>query len=288
MGYGATFNSTSYKSLSSTRGYRTKSSNELFENRTLNNKLDPKKMNNRVRESRDSEEHPEALPIIIGLDVTGSMGRIPYNLIKNDLPKLMTGIIDMAHKDPQMLFLGIGDGYFDSAPIQISQFESETELIATSLTDIFLEGGGGGNKSESYSYAWLIGSRHTSTDRNDKHNKKGFLFTIGDEQCNEDLYNGSLVNNMGYEKGTETMLSKDLYEEVTDKYHVFHIHCDDGNYSVDFVRQSWIDIMGQNFLHCKSDEIVQLIAKTIKETLAQDNDINTSDKTIEEEDPKFL
>lgn len=40
-----------------------------------------------VRECRDSEEHPETTPIIIALDVTGSMGRIPHDLVKNQLPK---------------------------------------------------------------------------------------------------------------------------------------------------------------------------------------------------------
>lgn len=39
----------------------------------------------KIRECRDSEEHPESLPIIIALDVTGSMGMVPHSLITGGL-----------------------------------------------------------------------------------------------------------------------------------------------------------------------------------------------------------
>jgi hypothetical protein len=62
-----------------------------------------------IRESRDSTDHPNALPIILALDVTGSMGSIPHYLVKEGLPHLMDGIIQKGFPDPQVLFLGIGD-----------------------------------------------------------------------------------------------------------------------------------------------------------------------------------
>jgi len=56
-----------------------------------------------LREARDSDEHPNSVAIILGLDVTGSMGTIPEQLIKTGLPTVMSQIIDSGVPDPQVL-----------------------------------------------------------------------------------------------------------------------------------------------------------------------------------------
>lgn len=69
----------------------TKSREEVFSQRRMSSDMD---IRNKVRECLDSEEHPEALPIIIALDVTGSMGMVPHRLITKDFPEIMKKIMD--------------------------------------------------------------------------------------------------------------------------------------------------------------------------------------------------
>lgn len=103
--------------------------------------LDPTKMKGGERECRDSADHPNSNPIFVGLDVTGSMQRVPVTM-QTKLKELMAlllrkGLID----DPAICITGIGDAETgDRAPFQVGQFESGIE-IENDLTNLFLEGG---------------------------------------------------------------------------------------------------------------------------------------------------
>ncbi len=135
----------------------------------------------RVRESRDSDTHPSSLGIVFALDVTGSMGGIPDQLARRDLPTFMKTLMGCGVRDPQVLFMAIGDATHDRAPLQIGQFESEAELMDQWLTWSFLEGGGGGGGQESYELGLYLAARHTSMDCWEKRGHRGYLFMTGDE-----------------------------------------------------------------------------------------------------------
>jgi len=184
MGHGG-YSSDSRTLRASAMGYATKSRQEIFSSKSMNNAMNPNGMD--VRESRDSDEHPLSVAIVLALDVTGSMGSIPHHLVKEGLPEVMEGIMKRGEKDPQVLFLGIGDHEFDRAPLQVGQFESSDELLDKWLTDIYLEGGGGGNDGESYMLAWYFAWKHTSIDCFEKRGRKGYLFTVGDEPVLHDM-----------------------------------------------------------------------------------------------------
>lgn len=55
------------------------SNQEMFKSRCLDSALDPK---NVIRECCDSEEHPNTLPVILALDVSGSMGEAAVEVAK--------------------------------------------------------------------------------------------------------------------------------------------------------------------------------------------------------------
>ena len=162
MGY-ARWSSDAYAHLRAS--YATKSGDDIFTNnrsRTIAPEMNPYGLS--FRESRDSEAHPNSLAISVFLDVTGSMGRIPEQLIRHKLGSLMDTLTGHGVDSPQILFSAIGDHLSDSAPLQVGQFESGTQELSACLSSIFIERGGGGQNMESYLLAWLVGGRHTSID----------------------------------------------------------------------------------------------------------------------------
>ena len=111
---------------------------------------------NVMRECCDSEEHPNTLPVILALDVTGSMGDASVKVAQK-LNQIMTDLYsDDGVKDIEFCIMGIGDVACDDSPVQMSQFESDIR-IAEQLDQLYFEGGGGGNSYESYSAAWYMG-----------------------------------------------------------------------------------------------------------------------------------
>jgi hypothetical protein len=152
---------------------------QVFRQTTCHPLMNPKDV--RVRESRDSADHPASLPIVFALDVTGSMGEIPKRLAREELPAFMKMIQACGIADPQILFMAVGDATTDQAPLQVGQFESTAELMDQWLTWSFLEGGGGAQEHESYELALYFLSEHLDTDAWNKRKKRTYLFMTGDE-----------------------------------------------------------------------------------------------------------
>ncbi|MCU0438571.1 MAG: hypothetical protein MUC49_11740 [Raineya sp.] len=240
--------------------------NDIFTNNTkgvASDKMIP--FGVKFRESRDSDIHPESLSIAVFLDVTGSMGKIPEILAREKLGALMNTLIDHGIEHPQILFGAIGDHISDRFPLQIGQFESGTEELDMWLTEIYLEGGGGGQNRESYTLAWLFCARHTSCDCFEKRGQKSFVFTIGDEMAWDVLQQAKLKDLMGYAQGDD-LTDKQLLDEALRSYHVFHIHVNQGSYNNDpEVLGYWKGILGERLIILDD---YNLVAETIASTVA--------------------
>ncbi len=256
-------------------GYASKSASEIFTQnakRMAHDSMNPKGIS--FRESRDSAVHPNSVPIILGLDVTGSMGHIPHELIKEGLPKLMGGIIQGGVPDPALLFLGIGDHECDSYPLQVGQFESGDEELDMWLTRTYIESGGGGNAGESYLLAWYFAAFHTRTDAFEKRGQKGLLFTVGDEPCLKTLPASAIREITG--TGQQNFKHTELLEEAKKRYEVFHISVLHSGQAAD-ADQGWKDLLEQN---CLSIENYRDVPKVIKEVVCSrfnENQLKTKD-----------
>lgn len=259
---GGSYDYSSRKLRAASEGYDTKSTHEIFDSKNINSAMDPYGLV--VRESRDSAEHPNSFPIIIALDVTGSMGSIPAFLVKEGLPNIMKTVIDSGIADPQVLFLGIGDHECDRAPLQVGQFESSDELLDHWLTKVYLEGGGGGNDGESYLLAWSIGGRYTSIDSFEKRGKKGVLITIGDEKTLKRLPINSQKKIYGDGQYSEETAAE-LLDKASEKYNCYHLHiCQTRAGSDPTTKSDWKQLMGSNLVLVeRKEEVDKVIADIV-------------------------
>ncbi|WP_276379643.1 hypothetical protein [Flavobacterium sp. H4147] len=243
-------------------GYASKSASEIFTQNALRMAHESMNPNGVIfREARDSDVHPNTVPIILGLDVTGSMGHIPHELIKDGLPKLMGGIIQGGVPDPALLFLGIGDHECDRYPLQVGQFESGDEELDMWLTRTYIEGGGGGNAGESYLLAWYFAAFHTKIDAFEKRGQKGLLFTVGDEPGLKTLPASAIKEIMG--QGQQTYTHLELLAEAQKKYDVYHISVLHSGQAIN-ADVEWKQLLGQNCLSIEDHrEIPNVIKKII-------------------------
>ena len=226
--------------------YKSKSVDDIFKTKTIASDMDPKNLT--VRESRDSDVHPNSIAVMVFLDETGSMGEIPEAIARGKLGALMNTIIDNGVQDPQILFAAIGDHISDYYPLQVGQFESGTEELNKWLTSMNLEGRGGGQDMESYLLAWLIAGRHTSIDCFEKRNTKGFLFTIGDERSWNCVDAGRLKKLLGYAQA-EDITDVQVLEEAQRLYNVYHIHINETGYRDDpTVLGYWKKMLGERLI----------------------------------------
>lgn len=225
---GGSYTASDWNKLKTSRAItRDSNERELFKARGCDDKFNPRFI--KMRESRDNDEHPISTPIAIGLDVTGSMGYLPAEIIKNGLNELMKKLYaSNVIPNPQLMFAACGD-YCDDAPLQVTQFESDIR-IAEQLMELWLEGGGYGNNGEDYQLFWYFLGTHTDTDAMKKRNHKGYAFTIGDEPVH-DVIRRETFSKVFNEKHGD-MSTREAQKLCEQKYNLFHIVIDSPYYNV--------------------------------------------------------
>jgi hypothetical protein len=248
-----------------TFAYHTATVSAPVHERKVHASLDPKGV--KIREARDSREHPESIPIGVMLDVTGSMLDVTGSMhtvprtVQASLPKLMGLITSLTGiTDQQILFGAVGDATSDQGSLQIGQFESGIEMD-NDISNFWLESGGGGSNQESYQNAMYFFARHTVTDQWEKRNKKGYLFMLGDEHPYPKVRRDEIDRLIGPSLEAD-IPTEDIVRELKERYHVFFLIPRNTSHGRDpHLRDAWVKLLGEEYVLNIDDEGV--ICETI-------------------------
>jgi len=191
------------------------------------------------------------------------------------MPWLVMGYDRKPVADPHIMCCGIGDVTMgDSAPLQATQFEADIR-IAEQLAKIWLEGGGGGNRCESYNLPWYLAAMHTTIDCFEKRGKKGYLFTVGDEEPPKVLTRDEIATVFGT-KPQADIKTEDLLTMVSRNYEVFHLMVAEGSHmrnSRDTVVSKWTALLGQRAMILEDHtKMAEVIVSTIQANEGMDKD----------------
>lgn len=253
--------------------------------------LDPRGLE--LRESRDSNEHPDSNSIIVGLDVSGSMGRV-VRAIHKDLPQLFGLLLGRKYvPHPQIMFAAFSNGRCDRVPLQVGQFESDNRMDQH-LENMVMGGAlaGGCDPEESAELMFYLAARHTLIDCWEKRKHKGYLFLISDEPAYLAVKKDEIQKIIGSKLPDNIPLTK-IIEEAREKYHLFIVvpSAADGTLNEPVLRFWKAYLESQNVIPLEQPEdISETIALAIgliegsvrlEDGLRHLKDSGSSDKTIQ-------
>lgn len=261
------WNASAYTSYS--RSVSNKTQQQIFTNRSgCHPDLDPSKFE--IRESVDSQANPNSTPIIVAVDETGSMGQLAVEIIKKGLGVIVEEVVKRKPvTDPHILLAAVGDGFCDESPIQVTQFEADTVIIPQ-IEKFYLEGNGGGNGGESYGLIWWFANNRTVCDAINLHNRKGYLFTIGDESCHREITKEQINHFLGGQIETD-ISAEELLRQCQEHWNVFHLITPTSATDYQDAISKWRELLGERAMIINDwRKLGELIVSTIQINEGQD------------------
>ncbi|WP_407307319.1 hypothetical protein, partial [Acinetobacter sp.] len=187
--------------------------------------------------------------------------------------KLMTQIHETGIvSDPHVMFHAIDDVFAQGhGALQVSYFEPDLKIVEQ-LRQMWLVANGGGNGSESYDLSWYFAANYTYLESFEKQNRKGFLFTFGDEPAPFATVRKSDLSTIFGPGDYEDTPPATSLKGAQAKYNVFHVVIERGGRASRSTRESWIDMLGANAIFVKDTSVLtEVVLATI--AIAQGDDI---------------
>lgn len=192
-------------------------------------------------------------PLVIAIDVTGSMGEWPKTIFSK-LPYLEHEGKEYLGEGMEISFCAIGDAFSDKYPLQVQSFVRGAEL-KTSLEKLVHEHGGGGSSEESYD---LSASYYANNCEMPKAIRKPVFIFIGDEGIYQTI-DAVKTEQWALVENTSRLTPQSVFEKLKQKFSVYIIrkpyNCDSNLGSPDNTRiqNQWCKILGDDHVVSLTD-----------------------------------
>jgi hypothetical protein len=178
-------------------------------------------------------------PLVIMVDVTGSMGSWPATMFSK-LPYLEIEGKEYLGADMEIAFGAVGDATCDKYPVQVRPFTKGIDL-KDQLEQLVIEGGGGGGSRESYE----LGAIYYATNCDMPNAIKPIFIFVADESPYPHLDPSYALEHA--KVGIENSLSVgDVFDRLKQKFSVYLVHkpYHDGGAS----RSQWVSLLGEDHI----------------------------------------
>ena len=177
-----------------------------------------------------------ANPVVVAVDVTGSMSHWPYEIF--DRLPLLYQTLEQYRPDVELSFVAIGDATCDRFPLQVCDFARGIAL-EDELAALYGEGGGGGGARESYElFAYYLLHRARAPEA-----RRPFLILYGDEG----FYPAVSAKQARYYLGESIRNDRDageVWRALGEAWNVFHLRKHYGGAQDAGIRAQWEDVLG--------------------------------------------
>lgn len=185
-------------------------------------------------------------PLIIAIDVTGSMASWPFEIF--DRLPLLYNTLSQYREDLEVCFVAIGDAGCDKWPLQVTTFASGYDLEQL-LGSLYGEGGGG-DAPESYGlFAHWVNTHVSIPNAGDK----PFLIVFGDAPMHPTVPKGQIAHYLG-EDGAKDVDAIAAWQQVCEKWNTWFLRRPTGKPG-DAVDKQWGQaITEQKIFHIEDEQ----------------------------------
>jgi hypothetical protein len=189
---------------------------------------------------------PSKNPLIIAVDVTGSMSSWPFEIF--DRLPLLFNTLSQYREDLEICFAAIGDARVDQWPLQVTTFASGFDLEQL-LSSLYGEGGGG-DAPESYGLFAHWVNTHVTVENAEE---PPFLIVFGDISMHPTVETEQIKKYLG-DKNARQVDALKAWQQVSKNWNTWFLRRSTGKLN-DATHAQWAEAIGEQKIFQIQDDL---------------------------------